>query len=239
MLTLDRYTTSCWDDAQHTHSGLNVPRRRHRGRFSKPAPTWRPKLYCCCVQFSRQPVVCGRVVFVRCICVCWAEIHWMYPPDSPRGRWRPGWPAEFRWLLLALPHPGCVCVCVCVCLCVCVWLSPTLSPSEHTLTLPAEFKCRCQVFSLNKAEETVIYWPPAALCALWTLNISYAVFLFFFFCLHLNKVVFLFDFKTRDSFFAFKLHRWWHNDKVHNDKVHIEVHNFFTGHKDRLTINGK
>lgn len=113
------------------------------------------------VLFSRQPVVCGvGIVFVRCICVVWAEIHWMYPPNSPRGRASPRGQLSLDECCWRFLSQAALCLCVCVCL-------PAHLPSllTHTHT-SAEFKCRCQVFSLNKAQETIIYWPCAALSVL-------------------------------------------------------------------------
>ena len=99
-----------------------------------------------CVLFSQQPGVCGVVaVFVRCICVVWAEIHWMYPPHSPRGRAGQCGQLSLEgccWCFL-IHAAVCVCPCVHVCdfpyvyrskPCVCVYF-PVHLPSLNTHAL--------------------------------------------------------------------------------------------------------
>lgn len=71
-----------------------------------------------------------------------------------------GWLAEFRWVLLVPFHPASVCVSVIQCVNQHI---PSLHICEH---MALGGKHKCQVFPLNKAEETIIYWPPAALPAL-------------------------------------------------------------------------
>lgn len=120
------------------------------------------------VLFPRQPVAC----WVGAVCVCARAASVLSEQKNPlnvsswqsKRQGEPAWPAEFRWVLLVLHHPRCS-VChyqlnlVCVPEFFCLFFL-------HTFAHCGGWKCKCQVFSLNKAAETIIYWPRAALSAL-------------------------------------------------------------------------
>lgn len=98
-------------------------------------------------------VLSGRHVRVsaclRCICVVCAEIHWMYP-RSPRAG------VSLRGQLSLdgccwCFHPRCSVCCYQFNLSVCF-----LHTCAHTHARCNGWKCKCQVFSLNKASETII-----------------------------------------------------------------------------------
>lgn len=99
-------------------------------------------------RFPLHPVLpaASCVWSVYCVCAlhpcCLSRNPLNVSSEQSKRQGEPGWPAEFRWVLLALPLPGrCVCVClsvkprvyVCVCVCVCLPAHlPSLLTHTHT-----------------------------------------------------------------------------------------------------------
>lgn len=92
------------------------------------------------VLLAQQPAVCAvRIVFVRCIRVVWAEIHWMYPPNSPRGRAGQRGQLSLDGCCWHFLSRACVCRCVGEGMCVCLHTFPR-SENTHTHTRPCWVK---------------------------------------------------------------------------------------------------
>lgn len=84
-----------------------------------------------CVMFSRLLGVCECVLCLCAASMLCKQISTECILQQSKRQGGPGWSAEFRWLLLALPHAG-----LGVCVCVRVFISLTFPPSfTHTLTL--------------------------------------------------------------------------------------------------------
>lgn len=98
------------------------------------------------------------VNWAPCACVCVFALHLcrlcrnpLNVSSSQSKSWgEPAWPAEFRWVLLVLSHPRCSVCCYQFNLSVCVFYT-----CAHTHSRCNGWKCKCQVFSLNKASETI------------------------------------------------------------------------------------